>query len=87
MDDRLPHQLSEEEMVAAEERFPELAAKAGQAAYEEALEKTGAVMVADEDDFLVLRFRDGRSRVIRKLAEGMRVEVGVVLRRVERSRG
>jgi protein PhnA len=83
MDDRLPHQLSEEEMVAAEKLFPELAAKAGQAAYEEALEKAGAVMVADEDDFLVLRFRDGGSRVIRKLPEGKRVEVGMVLRRLE----
>ena len=85
MDKRLPCELSEEEMVAAEERFPELAAKAGQAAYEEAIEKTGAVMVVDEDNFLVMRFRDGRSRVIRRMEDEVQVRPSSTLYRIKRA--
>lgn len=78
-----PEDLSEEEMLAAEARFPELAAKSGRKAYEQALAATGSVVVASGDR-LVTRFADGRERLIKSLPPDLRVTRGAVLVRVHR---
>ncbi|HEY4082557.1 MAG TPA: hypothetical protein VGM81_17845 [Burkholderiaceae bacterium] len=70
-------------MLAAERRIPELAAKAGHAAYKAALAETGAVMVKTSKGLLVERRADGTSRVIKTLSPGKRVKVGLVLKRAK----
>jgi hypothetical protein len=70
-------------MRAAERRIPELAAKAGHAAYKQALAKTGAVVVKTSEGVLVKRKADGTSTVIKALRPGKRVKVGLVLRRAK----
>jgi len=74
--------LTEAAMQAAERRIPELAAKAGRAAYKQALARTGAVVVKTSKGVLVERRADGSSTVIKALPSGKRVKVGVVLKRV-----
>jgi hypothetical protein len=54
-------------MLAAERRIPELAAKAGHAAYKLALKNTGAVVVKTNKGTLVERKADGTSKVIKPL--------------------
>ena len=81
-----PQDLSEEEMLAAEARFPKLAATAGRKAYEQALAETGSVVVAS-GDWLVRRFSDGRERLITMLPPDLRVKRGAVLKRTERDAG
>ena len=70
-------------MQAAEERIPELAAKAGYAAYKQALALTGAVVVRTSKGVLVERKTDGSVRVIKVLPPGKRVKVGLVLQRAK----
>jgi hypothetical protein len=75
--------LTEAAMLAAERRFPELAAKAGRAAYRSALARTGAVVVMTHDDRLVERRTDGTFTVIKSLPSSKRVKLGVILKRVK----
>lgn len=70
-------------MRAAERRIPELAAQAGHAAYKQALEKTGAVVVKTSKGAVVQRKADGTHRVIKMLAPDKRVKVGLVLKRAK----
>jgi protein PhnA len=74
-------------MRAAERRIPELAAKAGRAAYTEALARTGAVVVMTSKGELVRREADGTSTVIKTLRPGKRVKVGLVLKRAKQEVG
>ncbi|WP_377155277.1 hypothetical protein ACFJIX_24660 [Roseateles sp. UC29_93] len=80
---RRPEDLSESAMRAAERRFPELAAKAGRAAYKQSLAETGAVVVANSKNQLVKRRADGTTTVIKNLPPDKRVKVGLVLKRVK----
>jgi protein PhnA len=73
--------LTEAAMLAAERRFPELAAKSGRAAYKLALAKTGGVVVKTAKGALVERKADGTTTVIKSLRPGKRVKVGLVLKR------
>jgi hypothetical protein len=75
--------ITEAAMLAAERRIPELAAKAGHAAYKLALANTGAVVVKTSKGTLVKRKADGTSTVIKTLPTGKRVKVGLVLRRAK----
>ncbi|WP_431052844.1 hypothetical protein [Roseateles sp. L2-2] len=75
-----PEDLTEEEMLAAEARFPELAAKAGRKAYERALAEMGSVVVAS-GDWLVRRFADGSETLIKRLPPDLKVKRGVALTR------
>jgi hypothetical protein len=75
--------ITEAEMVAAEQRFPELAAKSGQAAYKRALAATGGVMVKTSKGKLVERRADGTLLEIKSLPPGKRVKVGQVLKRAK----
>lgn len=75
--------ISEAAMLEAESQFPRLAAKAGFAAYKQALRTTGAVVVKTSKGTLVERRADGTSKVIKTLRPGKRVKVGLVLRRAE----
>lgn len=75
--------LTEAAMLAAERRFPELAAKSGRAAYKQALAKTGAVLVKTSKGMLVERKVDGTSTVIKALRPAKRVKVGLVLKRAK----
>lgn len=70
-------------MRAAEDRFPQLAAKSGQAAYRSALAMTGAVVVKTSKGTLVERKADGTTRVIKTLRPAKRVKVGLVLKRAK----
>jgi protein PhnA len=81
-----PEDLSEEEMLAAEARFPELAAKAGRKAYAQALAETGSVVVASGDR-LVTRYADGSERLIQMLPPDLRVKRGAVLKRANLEAG
>ena len=80
---RRPEDLTESAMRAAERRFPELAAKAGRAAYKQAMAETGSVVVATSKGQLVERKADGSVTVIKALPPDKRVKVGVVLKRVK----
>ncbi len=73
--------LSERAMQIAEQRFPELAARSGHAAYKTTLQRTGAVVVKTSEGQLVERRADGSSTVLKQLPVGKRVKPGMVLRR------
>lgn len=73
-------QLSEASMLAAEARFPELAARAGRAAHQRALTQTGWVVTAVNDQIIEAK-RDGSVRVIGDLPPATPVQKGMVLRR------
>lgn len=75
--------ITEASMLAAERRFPQLAAKSGHAAYKAALAETGAVVVKTSKGTLVERKADGTSIVIKTLRPGKRVKAGVVLKRAK----
>jgi protein PhnA len=77
--------LTERGMQIAERRIPELAAKAGHAAYHAALKQTGAVTVKTSRGQMVERKRDGSFTVIKDLPVGKRVKPGTVLTRVKRA--
>ncbi|KQR50407.1 hypothetical protein [Acidovorax sp. Leaf160] len=68
-------------MQMAEQRIPELAAKAGHQAYRTTLEQTGAVIVKTSNGQVVERKRDGSVILIKTLALGKRVKPGTVLKR------
>jgi len=73
-------ELSEESLLAAEARFPELAARAGRAAHERALVQTGWVVKAVNGQ-IIETTRDGAVRVIGNLPPPTPVQKGLVLRR------
>jgi hypothetical protein len=75
--------LTERGMQIAEQRIPQLAAKAGHAAYRTALEQTGAVTVKTSSGQMVERKLDGSFTVIKDLPMGKRVKPGTVLKRVK----
>ncbi|MBV8125049.1 MAG: hypothetical protein JOY60_14390 [Burkholderiaceae bacterium] len=70
-------------MQIAEQRIPQLAAKAGHDAYKATLKLTGAVTVKTSKGQLVERKRDGSVTVIKALPLGKRVKPGTVLKRVK----
>jgi hypothetical protein len=74
--------LTEQGMLRAERRIPELAAKAGFDAYRMALRKTGGVTVKTSTGQVVERKRDGSVTVIMSLPIGKRVKPGTILKRV-----
>lgn len=80
---RTPPRLTEAEMLAAERRIPELAAKSGQAAYRQALAVTGAVVVKTSNGQVVERKSDGSTTLLKSLPAGKRVKVGLVLTRAK----
>ncbi len=74
--------LTERGMRLVEQRIPALAAKAGHAAYRNALRQTGAATVKTSDGRMVERRQDGSVTFIKDLPAGKRVKPGTVLRRV-----
>ena len=68
-------------MQIAERRIPEIAAKAGHAAYWTTLWRTGAVTVKAASGQVVERKRDGSVKVIKDLPVGKRVKPGTILKR------
>lgn len=75
-----PPVLSEAMMQDAEARFPELAARAGRAAYQRALQQQGRV-VKSQDGQLVEAWADGTVRVLQSLPPATPVKRGLVLTR------
>jgi hypothetical protein len=72
--------LSEAAMQDAEARFPELAAQAGRAAHQRALQRLGKV-VKVQDGQLVEARADGTVQVLRVLPAATVVQRGMVLKR------
>lgn len=72
--------LSEAAMQDAEARFPELAAQAGRAAHQRALQRLGKVVRA-QDGQLVEARADGTVRVLHALPAATAVQRGMVLKR------
>ncbi|ALV07947.1 hypothetical protein [Roseateles depolymerans] len=68
-------------MQRAEQRIPELASKAGHAAYKTALARTGGAVVKTSQGLLVERRLDGSCTVLKQLPLGQRVQPGLVLKR------
>lgn len=81
---RIPR-ISEEHMLDAEARFPELAARAGRAAHERALKVVGRVVMKrvgqSSINELVELSADGSVRVIKSLPGDTPVKIGLVLKR------
>jgi len=77
--------ISEDRMLDAEARFPELAARAGRAAHEKALKATGRVVMKkagrSSTSQLVEVHADGSVRVIKPLPSDTPVQPGLVLKR------
>ena len=77
--------ISEDRMLDAEARFPELAARAGRAAHERALKNNGRVVMkkagrASGSQLVELR-ADGSEHVIKTLPADTPVQPGLVLKR------
>lgn len=72
--------ISEDRMLDAEARFPELAARAGRAAHERALKNTGRVVMKKAGRLVELR-ADGSEHVIKALPADTPVQPGLVLKR------
>lgn len=74
-------ELTEEQMQAAEDRIPAIAAAAGRAAYEAALAELGSAVIVNDAGDLVEHFADGAERFIKTMPPGLHAQVGTVLRR------
>ncbi|NML17923.1 hypothetical protein HHL10_23410 [Azohydromonas sp. G-1-1-14] len=72
--------MSEAAMQDAEARFPELAAQAGRAAHQRALQRLGKVVKA-QDGQLVEARADGTVQVLHALPVATAVQRGMVLKR------
>lgn len=68
-------------MQRAEQRIPEMASKAGHAAYRTALAMTGGAVVKTSRGLLVERGSDGSFTVLKQLPLGQRVQRGLVRKR------
>ncbi|MES2186867.1 MAG: hypothetical protein V4505_20125 [Pseudomonadota bacterium] len=76
--------VSEASMRAGESRIPELATQAGHAAYQRALQQTGAVVMKGAGGQLVEMRQNGSFRVLKSLPASTLVQAGLVLRRTKK---